>query len=103
METKQVIVLIGAGSIGQAITRRVGAGKHVLLADLRQENADAAAKTAVAAAISGTKCCPRYHPGRGTVELAVPPTRPGERFSACLPVGEARQRLAGDGRSCSLG
>jgi NAD(P)-dependent dehydrogenase (short-subunit alcohol dehydrogenase family) len=38
-------VLIGAGSIGQAIVRRVGAGKRVLLADLRQENADAAAKT----------------------------------------------------------
>jgi NAD(P)-dependent dehydrogenase (short-subunit alcohol dehydrogenase family) len=42
---KKLIVVIGAGSIGQAITRRVGAGKHVLLADLRQENADAAAKT----------------------------------------------------------
>jgi NAD(P)-dependent dehydrogenase (short-subunit alcohol dehydrogenase family) len=42
---KDVIVLIGTGSIGQAIARRVGAGKHVLLADLRQENADAAAKT----------------------------------------------------------
>lgn len=41
---KKVIVVIGAGSIGQAIARRVGAGKHVLLADLRQENADAAAK-----------------------------------------------------------
>jgi len=40
-----VIVLIGAGSIGQAIARRVSAGKHVLLADLRQENAEAAAKT----------------------------------------------------------
>jgi NAD(P)-dependent dehydrogenase (short-subunit alcohol dehydrogenase family) len=40
-----VIVVIGAGSIGQAIVRRVGAGKHILLADLRQENADAAAKT----------------------------------------------------------
>jgi NAD(P)-dependent dehydrogenase (short-subunit alcohol dehydrogenase family) len=39
-----VIVVIGAGSIGQAIARRVGAGKHVLLADLRQDNADAAAK-----------------------------------------------------------
>jgi NAD(P)-dependent dehydrogenase (short-subunit alcohol dehydrogenase family) len=42
---KNVIVVIGAGSIGQAIARRVSAGKHVLLADLRQENADAAAKT----------------------------------------------------------
>jgi NAD(P)-dependent dehydrogenase (short-subunit alcohol dehydrogenase family) len=39
-----VIVVIGPGSIGQAIARRVGAGKQVLLADLRQENADAAAE-----------------------------------------------------------
>jgi len=39
-----VIVVVGAGSIGQAIARRVSAGKHVLLADLRQENADAAVK-----------------------------------------------------------
>ena len=39
-----VIVVIGAGSIGQAIARRIAAGKHVLLADLRQENADAAAE-----------------------------------------------------------
>ena len=39
-----VIVVIGAGSIGQAIARRVSAGKHVLLADLRQENVDTAAK-----------------------------------------------------------
>ena len=42
---EQVIVLIGAGSIGQAIARRVSFGKHLLLADLRKENADAAAKT----------------------------------------------------------
>ncbi len=41
---KNVIVVIGSGLIGQAIARRVSAGKHVLLADLRQENADAAAK-----------------------------------------------------------
>ena len=39
-----VIVVIGAGLIGQAIARRVSAGKHVVLADLRQENADNAAK-----------------------------------------------------------
>ncbi len=42
---KNVIVVIGPGSIGQAIARRVGAGKRVLLADLRQENAEAAANT----------------------------------------------------------
>jgi NAD(P)-dependent dehydrogenase (short-subunit alcohol dehydrogenase family) len=40
----QVTVVIGAGSIGQAIARRVSAGKHVLVADLRQGNADAAAE-----------------------------------------------------------
>ncbi|QUP56036.1 SDR family oxidoreductase (plasmid) [Ralstonia syzygii] len=42
---KEVVVVIGSGSIGQAIARRVSAGKHVLLADLREENASAAAKT----------------------------------------------------------
>jgi len=38
-----VIIVIGAGSIGQAIARRVSSGKHIVLADLRQANADAAA------------------------------------------------------------
>jgi len=38
-----VIVVIGPGQIGQAIARRVGVGKHILLADLRQANAAAAA------------------------------------------------------------
>ena len=41
---KEVIVVIGAGGIGQAIARRVGAGKHIVLADLRPETAEAAAK-----------------------------------------------------------
>jgi NAD(P)-dependent dehydrogenase (short-subunit alcohol dehydrogenase family) len=43
MDVSDVVVVIGAGSIGQAIARRVSAGRHVLLADLRRENADAAA------------------------------------------------------------
>ncbi|SFD00258.1 SDR family oxidoreductase [Collimonas sp. OK412] len=42
---KDVIVVIGSGSIGQAIARRISAGKHVFLADLREDNANAAAKT----------------------------------------------------------
>lgn len=42
---KDVIVVVGAGSIGLAIARRISAGKRVLLADIRQETADAAAKT----------------------------------------------------------
>jgi NAD(P)-dependent dehydrogenase (short-subunit alcohol dehydrogenase family) len=41
---KNVIVVIGAGQIGQAIPRRVGVGKHIVLADLREENAKAAAE-----------------------------------------------------------
>ena len=40
-----VVVVIGPGSIGQAIARRVGTGKHVVLADLREANARAAADT----------------------------------------------------------
>jgi len=40
---KNATVLIGSGSIGVAIARRVSAGKHIVLADLKKENADAAA------------------------------------------------------------
>jgi len=40
-----VTVVIGSGSIGQAIARRVSSGRYVLLADLRPENAEAAAVT----------------------------------------------------------
>ena len=41
---KNVIIVVGPGQIGQAIARRVGVGKHILLADLRRENANAAAE-----------------------------------------------------------
>jgi NAD(P)-dependent dehydrogenase (short-subunit alcohol dehydrogenase family) len=41
---KEIVVVIGPGQIGQAIARRVGIGKQVLLADLREENATAAAE-----------------------------------------------------------
>lgn len=44
---KIFIVVIGAGSIGQAIARRVGFGKQIVLADLKIENANAAAKVLV--------------------------------------------------------
>ncbi|MFT4252605.1 MAG: SDR family oxidoreductase [Caulobacter sp.] len=40
---KDVVVVIGPGQIGQAIARRVGVGRRVLLADRRPENARAAA------------------------------------------------------------
>jgi NAD(P)-dependent dehydrogenase (short-subunit alcohol dehydrogenase family) len=41
---RNVIVVIGPGQIGQAIARRVGVGKHILLADMRPDNARAAAE-----------------------------------------------------------
>lgn len=40
----EVVVVIGPGQIGQAIARRVGVAKTVLLADMRLENAEAAAE-----------------------------------------------------------
>ena len=40
---KEVYVLVGAGSIGMAIARRVGAGRITVLADYSIENADKAA------------------------------------------------------------
>jgi NAD(P)-dependent dehydrogenase (short-subunit alcohol dehydrogenase family) len=43
-DAKSVIVVIGAGLIGQAIARRVSSGKHVLLGDVRPGNATAAAE-----------------------------------------------------------
>ena len=52
--TSGVVVVIGAGSIGQAIARRVGAGKHVLLADLDQQAADAAATVLLDAGFTAT-------------------------------------------------
>ena len=42
---KEISVLVGAGSIGQAIIRRVSAGKHIVLADYSEENAKRTAKT----------------------------------------------------------
>ena len=40
----EVIVVIGPGLIGQAIARRIGVGKRVLLADVREQNSIAAAE-----------------------------------------------------------
>lgn len=42
---KDVIVVIGSGSIAQAIARRVSVGKHILLADIKTENVQQAENT----------------------------------------------------------
>ena len=49
-----VTVVVGAGSIGQAIARRVSSGRHVVLADLKQENADRAAEVLELAGFENT-------------------------------------------------
>jgi meso-butanediol dehydrogenase / (S,S)-butanediol dehydrogenase / diacetyl reductase len=41
---REVLVVIGAGGIGQAIARRQGPGKSVLLADLNEDTLESAAK-----------------------------------------------------------
>ncbi|AGZ41012.1 SDR family oxidoreductase [Actinoplanes friuliensis] len=41
--TTEVTVVIGAGSMGQAIARRIGVGQMILLADINEDNAKAAA------------------------------------------------------------
>lgn len=40
---KEVVIVVGAGFIGQAIARRVGAGKHLLLANLTEQSSIEAA------------------------------------------------------------
>ncbi len=42
---KDVLILSGAGQIGMAIARRMGAGKKIIVGDKRLENAQAVAKT----------------------------------------------------------
>lgn len=41
---KDVVVVVGAGFIGQSIARRIGAGKHLLIANLTQEHSQQAAE-----------------------------------------------------------
>ena len=47
--TVELVVVIGAGSMGQAIARRIGVGKTILLADLNKDAAGTAARTLQAA------------------------------------------------------
>ena len=52
--TLELVVVIGAGSMGQAIARRIGVGRMILLADLREDTAQAAAKTLQTAGFSAS-------------------------------------------------
>lgn len=66
----EVIVLIGAGSIGQAIARRVGAGRNVVIADLRRENTEAAARIFEDAGFTVTAATVDIASRQSIVELA---------------------------------
>ena len=48
MSMKYATVVVGAGSIGQAIAHTISAGRHVVLPDLRRENAAAKVLAALA-------------------------------------------------------
>jgi len=50
MNQREVVVVIGAGGIGQAIGRRQGTGRTVLLADLNEQTLDNVAETLISAA-----------------------------------------------------
>ncbi len=52
--SKEVVVIIGAGGIGQAIARRQGSGKTLLLADINQGTLEAAVQMLRAAGHSVT-------------------------------------------------
>ena len=59
--TVELVVVIGAGSMGQAIARRIGVGKTILLADLNEDAAGTAARSplrkASPAAAAAAKPC----------------------------------------------
>src|SRR4051812_41432556 len=49
MNQREVVVVIGAGGIGQAIGRRQGTGRSILLADLNEQTLDNVAETLTSA------------------------------------------------------
>lgn len=55
-KNNEVIVVIGSGSIAQAIARRVSVGKHILLADITEKNAKTAEDTLARAGFQVSTC-----------------------------------------------
>lgn len=82
-----VIVVIGAGSIGQAIVRRVAAGKHVLLADLKLEIADAAAKVLIDAGFHATTATVDVSSRESVHALVETATKLGDVFGVIHAAG----------------
>ncbi|HET9061568.1 MAG TPA: hypothetical protein VFN61_16770 [Acidimicrobiales bacterium] len=76
----EVVVVIGARQIGQAIARRISSGKHVVLADLRQENAQTAAEVVLNAGFDATTAV--IAPGGAGVVIS---SQSGHRLPALTP------------------
>lgn len=83
----QVVVVIGAGSIGQAIARRVSAGRHVLLADLREEGARTAATILADAGFSVSTAAVDVASRESVRELAAQAARLGELWGVIHAAG----------------
>ena len=83
----QVVVVIGAGSIGQAIARRVSAGRHVLLADLRKESARAAATVLADAGFAVSTAAVDVASRESVRELAAQAARLGELWGVIHAAG----------------
>jgi hypothetical protein len=81
-----VIVVIGPGSIGQAIARRVSAGKYVLLADLRSANADAAAEVLSNAGFEVSTAMVDVSSRESVHALVQTPPRPGRSPASSMPL-----------------
>ena len=74
---KNVIVVIGPGQIGQAIARR-GVGKHVVLADVPEENAKAASEVMSNAGYDVSVATVDVSSRDAVSELVQQPTKLGE-------------------------
>jgi ribosomal protein S9 len=98
---KEIIVVIGSGSIAQAIARRVSVGKTILLADINPENAKEAEQTLSRAGFevrtTGVDVCSRESIQalvktacelgeiKGVIHTAgLSPSRPKRRISSAL-------------------
>ncbi|GGF71788.1 short-chain dehydrogenase [Azorhizobium oxalatiphilum] len=84
---KNVVVVVGPGLIGQAIARRVSAGKRVILADLKQENADAAAETLANAGFDVTSTTVDVSSRASVQALVAQATASGEVMSLIHAAG----------------
>src|SRR4051812_41115529 len=88
-----VVVVIGAGQIGQAIARRVAVGKHVVLADRSEANANAAADVMANAGLTGkitaTRKLDRKTDSRSGFDRFSP-----ENIAANMPIVDLLTRFA---------